>query len=189
MLLPLNPLFRGQYNRRGATDAEVARRYPGDERVPHPRQEYTRAITIDAPVALVWAYLIKLGQEHAEMYSYDVLENLAGCEMHRTNHIVPEWQMIQIGDTVRFGPKKNYLVQKVVAFEPECWLVLAGADPRTGAVAEPTEPMPAPYANASWVFHLDAIDPARTRLVTRSRLDYSGGIGMFLLWRVTERLQ
>ena len=39
----------------GATDAEVARTYPGDELVPDPWVNATRAIDIDAPPAAVLA--------------------------------------------------------------------------------------------------------------------------------------
>ncbi|MCC7452198.1 MAG: SRPBCC family protein [Anaerolineae bacterium] len=189
VLLPINPLARRWYNRAGATDAEVSRTYPDDYRIPHPRQEYTRAITIHAPATQVYAYLIQLGQERAGMYSYDILENIAGCNMHTVDHIVPEWQTIKIGDLVRFGPKeKAYPVQKVIAFEPNCSLVLAGVDNKTAQVFVPTDPMPAEYVNAVMAYYLEPISASKTRLIARSLLDYHGGRAMFLLWRVTEVL-
>jgi hypothetical protein len=43
------PLYRRWHLRWGATDAEVAAPMPGDELVPHPSFNTTRAITIAAP--------------------------------------------------------------------------------------------------------------------------------------------
>jgi hypothetical protein len=189
VLLPLNPLLRKWYNRDGTTDAEVARSYDSDSLVPHPRQQYTRAITIHAPPAAVWSYLIQLGQERGGMYTYDLLENIAGCEMYTVDHIVPEWQSIEIGMAVRFGPKgKSYPLQKVVSFKPTQSLVLAGADLKTEQIAIWSEPMPENYIISTWAFYLESIGPARTRLITRSRLDFAGGAGVAIMWRVTEVL-
>ncbi len=69
LLLPLSPLFRRLYNRAGATRAEVAQALSTDSLVPHPRQVYTRAITIHAPPEIVYGYLVQIGQERAGMYS------------------------------------------------------------------------------------------------------------------------
>lgn len=188
ILLPINPLARRWYNRAGATDGELSRPYPNDYRIPNPRQEYTRAVTIHAPAAQVYAYLIQLGQARAGMYSYDILENIAGCDMHTVDHIVPEWQTIRIGDLVRFGPKeKGYPAQKVIAFEPNRSLVLAGADSKTEQVFV-TDPMPAAYVNAVMAYYLEPTSANETRLIARSRMDYRGGFAMFLIWRVTEVL-
>lgn len=188
VMLPFNPFLRGAYNRQGATEAEVNRSYPGDDRVPAPKQAYTRAVTIHAPASVVYAYLIQMGQERAGMYSYDLLENLAGCQMHTVDHIVPEWQTIQIGDLVRFGPKeKAYPVLQVIAFEPDHSLVLAGADPKTGKVPELTDPMPETYMNQVIAYFIQPVSPTECRLICRSRLDYRGP-GMTTIWRITEVL-
>jgi hypothetical protein len=189
VLLPLSPLLRRWYNRAGANAPELARTYAHDWRVPNPRQSYTRAITIIASPSLVWAYLIQIGQERGGMYSYDLLENLIGCQMHTVDHIVPQWQSIKVGDTVRFGPKgKGYPLQKIVAVEKDRSLVWAGADLKTEAVFEPTTPMPAVYTNAVIAYYLEQIDLATTRLVVRSRMDYRGPWALTLMWRITEVL-
>ena len=60
----------------GATDAELARTLPGDELVPQPRIETTRAITINASPAEVWPWLAQIGYHRAGWYSYDSIHRL-----------------------------------------------------------------------------------------------------------------
>lgn len=45
----------------GADDREVHGEMPGDDIVRQPQYHATRAITVDAPAATVWAWLIQLG--------------------------------------------------------------------------------------------------------------------------------
>lgn len=181
ILLPLSPLLRMFYNRAATTHAEQAQGYPFDKLVPNPRQMYTRAITIDAPPAIVWGYLTQIGQERAGMYSYDVLENLVGCDMHTVDHRVPEWQSVNVGDAVRFGPaEKGYPTQKVIAVDPPHTLVWQGVDAKT---LEPGEAISSVQA-----FYLEELPGSRTRLITRSQLDYQPSLAMTLLWRMTEVL-
>ena len=63
----------------GANCEEVHKRLPGDELVAGPGVQSTRAVTIDAPVDAVWPWLAQLGQDRGGFYSYEGLENLAGC--------------------------------------------------------------------------------------------------------------
>jgi hypothetical protein len=76
----------------GATAAEVARRLPGDELIPHPASVSTRAITIQAPVERVWPWVLQTGQERGGLYSYQWLENLFGSDIHNADRIMPAWQ-------------------------------------------------------------------------------------------------
>ena len=48
-------------------------------------------------------------------YSYECLENLAGCHMHNAGEIHPEWQKRSPGDTVYLHPRKGLPVAR---FEP-----------------------------------------------------------------------
>jgi hypothetical protein len=169
-------LGRPWHIRWGATEAEIDQPLPGDEIVKHPRNWSTRAITIHAPAAVVWPWLLQIGQGRGGLYSYDWLENLAGCDIHTADRIIPEFQQLQVGDKVRLGPD-GYPFFAVAAIEPGRALVLGGnPDPRAG--------------NHSWVFFLDPIDETTTRLIVRSRGDYPPTVGNFVIWRViTEPLQ
>jgi hypothetical protein len=107
----------------GATDAEASSTLPGDELVPDPGAQCTRAVTIDAPVESVWPWLAQIGQDRAGFYSHELLENLAGCRMHNASEIHPEWQHRQIGETVML----HHLYGLPVArFEPGRVLALNG---------------------------------------------------------------
>ena len=103
--LIFSPVIRNWYNSWGAADDEVNQSLPGDELVPAPMLGYTRAITIHAPAARIWPWLAQMGQGRGGLYSYDGLENLAGCKIHSLEHINPELQNPQVGELIRLGPQ------------------------------------------------------------------------------------
>jgi hypothetical protein len=179
----LRPLVRRRYSRWGATDAEVNRTLPGDERVPRSLVTTDAAITIRAKAADIWPWIAQLGQERGGMYSYELLENLIGCKMRNTDRVHPEWEM-KVGDLMRMGPP-GYPVDQVVALERGHWLLMAGADPKTGQVAPLPQPGQTNYINASWLLYLDEKPDGTTRLISRSRLDYAPrSFGLKLIWEV-----
>ena len=160
------------HRRWGATKAEVERSLPGDEIVPQPKMTSTRAITIEATPDQIWPWLAQLGQGRGGMYSYETLENLAGCDIHNADHILPECQNLQEGDEIRMGPE-GYPFYTVAEMQPERALVLRGHDPQTKA--------PGP---ASWTFVLERQPDGSTRLISRQRSDYEPGPANFVMWRV-----
>jgi hypothetical protein len=167
----LRPLLRARYSRWGASDEEVKRSLPGDERVPDSLATQTMALTVGARAAEIWPWLAQIGQERGGLYSYELLENLARCRMRNADHIVPEWELA-VGDRVRLGPE-GYPVHGVVGLERGRWLLLAGADIKTGLVGELPKPGQSEYVNFSWAFYLDERSGGATRLLSRSRLDYA----------------
>jgi hypothetical protein len=182
--LAFSPFIRRWYNRWGATDQDVNRSLPGDELVPNPRLTSTRAVTINACPEDVWPWLVQLGQQRGGLYSYERLENLARCEMHNADRIIPEFQTLNRGDEVRLGPQ-GYPLFKVSDFQPNRALILAAADPQTGQVTKLNNPMPENYSNGNWIFFLDEIGKQRTRLLIRQAIDYQpDNFINRLLWRV-----
>lgn len=141
----------------GATPEEVHATLPGDDLVPEPTEQATHAITIHAPASAVWPWLVQIGQDKGGFYSYTWLENLVGCQMHNADHLVPEFQHIQVGDEVWLHPDAPPL--PVLIVEPERTLVLGN---NTGAPGV-------------WGFHLKALDENTTRLIARGRGGGSGG--------------
>lgn len=143
----------------GATDVEVRGTLPGDDLLREPASEVTHAITIDAPVEDVWPWLVQIGQGRGGFYSYDVLENLVGADIHNADRIVPEYQELEAGDTVRLAPE-DYPVQipesapEVVFFDPERAVVLQppGESPRW-----------------TWAFVVHPMNDGTTRFVGRMR--------------------
>jgi hypothetical protein len=47
----VTPMLRARRARWGATDAELARAYPGDDVVPNPKWGWSHAVTVHAPAA------------------------------------------------------------------------------------------------------------------------------------------
>jgi len=128
----------------GANCEELHKPLPGDELVPGPAVQSTRAVTIDAPVDAVWPWLAQLGQDRGGFYSYAGLENLAGCQMHNADEIHPEWQRREPGETVYLHPLSGL---PVACFEANHVLALEG-----------------------WgAFVLEPAGAQRTRLIARGR--------------------
>jgi hypothetical protein len=167
----LRPLLASRYRRWNTVGDEATRTLPGDERVPAPLVTQTLAVTINARAAAIWPWLAQIGQERGGLYSYELLENIARCQIHNADRIVPEWEL-RVGDLVRLGPP-GYPVHKVVGLERGHWLLLAGADLKTGDVPELPRPGQAEYTNYSWVFYLHEQPDGATRLITRNHLDYA----------------
>jgi hypothetical protein len=169
--LLLQPFVRSAYRRWGATAAEVARALPGDERTPRATVTQTMAVTVSAPPAAVWPWLAQIGQERGGLYSYELLENLARCQMRNADHVEPQWEL-QVDDAVRLGPP-GYPVYAVVGLARNRWLLMAAAEFETCRPA----PLPGPgdqeYVNDSWVLYLDEQADGTTRLISRHRLEYA----------------
>lgn len=155
------PRIRAWHLRWGATDAEVAAALPGDGLLARADLTSTRAITIDAEAADVWPWIAQLGQGRGGLYSYDILENLAGCDIHSAVRIVPEWQDVEVGDEVRLHPE---VALTVVVVEPGRALVVQGGVPMGET--------PAPY-DFTWAFVLQSRPDGTTRLVVRERYGYA----------------
>lgn len=179
--LALRPLLRPHYSRWGATDEEVMQRLPGDGRTPNATVIQTMAVTVRAMAATIWPWLAQIGQERAGLYSYELLENIARCGIHNADHVEPAWEL-QVGDRVRLGPP-GYPVHAVVGLERNQWLLLAGADLKTGIVDPPPQPGQVQYTNYSWVFYLDERQGGTTRLIMRNRLEYAPHtFGLKFIW-------
>ncbi|MGD9736024.1 MAG: hypothetical protein AB7V58_10520 [Solirubrobacterales bacterium] len=108
----LAPWMRGW----GSTAAERRRELPGDDALPAPGTEITQAVTIAAPPEAVWPWLAQIGQDRGGFYSYEWLENLAGCEMRNADRVHPEWQHREVGEPVTLHPAAPGL--PVTRFEP-----------------------------------------------------------------------
>src|SRR5919202_2493215 len=119
----------------GATPAERAMALPGDDLVPAPAWQTTRAITIRAPAAAVWPWLIQHGQDRAGFYSYTWLENLVGADIHNADTVHPDWQARAVGeaipmmrpDTAGAAGLGEASVMRVAGVEPGWALVLRGS--------------------------------------------------------------
>lgn len=134
----------------GATPEEAARTLPGDELLEEADVVSTRAITIAAPPADVWPWLVQMGAGRGGAYTYDWIENLFGLGMRSADAIHPEWQELAVGDVI---PGKASLPgMRVEVLEPERALVTRSED-----------------GTWVWAFVLDDHGGA-TRLLSRNRI-------------------
>ena len=152
--------FRAAQLRWGATAEEAAGSLPGDDLIGAPGLCATRAIAIRAPAARVWPWIAQLGQGRGGFYSYDFLENLAGCDIHSADQIMPQWQGVKPGDEVKLAPGAGLTV---AAVEPGRALVLRGGVP-VGKTA--------PF-DFTWAYVLSQQPGGATRLVIRERYAYA----------------
>ena len=153
-------LLRRRSLRWGASDSEVSMSLPGDNLLADADLIATRAITVGADADAVWPWLAQLGQGRGGFYSYDVLENLVGCNIHSADRIVPEWQHVEAGDKVRLHPE---VAMTVALAEPGRSLVLRGG--------VPLGTKPPPY-DFTWAFVALGDPGGPTRLVVRERYTY-----------------
>lgn len=156
-------LLRPWIVRWGATAAEVQAALPGDELVPAPRAVTTRAITIAAPPAAVWPWIVQLGQGRGGFYSYEWIENrLFGCQIANADAINPAWQTLVPGDLIKMHPDPAMPPAYVVAGVLPNRALLLGH--RIGLSRDPA----APWAD-SWQFVLEPAGAGRSRLIVRTR--------------------
>ena len=135
----------------GATDDEVGRSLPGDDEVPQPTFNATRAVTISARPEQIWPWLIQIGAGRAGWYSYDLLDNLGHPSAER---IIPELQHLAVGDLIPISPDGK-AGQRVKAFEPNRWMLWGDK-----------------AGDSTWYWGLHPLDDRRSRLITRVRMHY-----------------
>ncbi|HKU44055.1 MAG TPA: hypothetical protein VJR89_38105 [Polyangiales bacterium] len=172
------PFLRGVRCHWGLSAEQAARSYPGDELIPEPRWQWTHAVEIDAPPERVWPWVAQLGQDKAGFYSYQALENLVGCEIHNANRIHPEWTSPRLGDALRLHPEAPPLTVHEVR-PSERLLVSAGLDPATGKAPQADT---GHYVAVIWLFQLEPLPDARTRLISRYRCACSGELATRLAY-------
>jgi uncharacterized protein with HEPN domain len=156
----LTPFLRPARSHWGlsAEEASVAR--AGDELVPEPRWSWTHAVNIDASPEQVWPWIAQIGADRGGFYSYQWLENLAGCNVHNAEAIHPAMAHMA-GDRLILHPKMPPL--DVIAVAPGRSLV-AFAPPDEAARAEGR-----PWASATWAFLVEPRRAGGCRVVSRFR--------------------
>ncbi len=144
-------VYRHWQLRWGATREEFDRPLPGDDLVVKPDFRATRAITIRNSPEAVFPWIVQIGSKRAGWYSLDRIDN-GGTPSSRI--LLPEWQKIEKGQFIPFTPdQKNGMW--VRDFEPGRFILWEDKKGR-----------------ASWLWWLQPVSPAETRLITRLRTRY-----------------
>jgi hypothetical protein len=192
----------------GFDPGEAAKALPGDEIVADGVNAETRGITINAPPAAVWPWLVQMGFGRAGWYSYDVVD-MKGAS---APGIQPEHQHLAVGDIMPTHPGGGFVVREI---EPDRHLVLyldsdlareqaeaakaTNAESpsnlrMTGAFMETSQPT---EFTVSWAFVLEELEGGRTRLIERFRIRFGSaddkpwtratlplmGFGLFVMMR------
>ena len=160
---------RARQLRWGASARECDASLPGDDLIASPDLTVTRAITVRASAGQVWPWIAQLGQGRGGFYSYDFVENLAGCDIHSADRVVPRWQDIKIGDTVKLAPAVGL---DVAALEPGRSLVLRGGVPMGNA---------SPPYDFTWAWVLRDEPGGTSRLLVRERYAYTRPWARFIV--------
>lgn len=166
----VTPMLREPRSHWGATAEDAARAWPGDELVPEPKWGWHHAVYVDAPAREVWPWVVQIGQDKAGFYSYEALENLAGCGIHNADRVHPEWQSLRVGDELLLHPQMRLPVRWVE--EGRGFVAAPRIDLETGRDVPPGEPLPPRHLAVSWGFFLDPVGRDRTRFVSRYRVSY-----------------
>jgi hypothetical protein len=150
-LFVTTPLYRHWHRRWGATDEEVHAAMPGDDLVPNPSFNATRAITIQAPPEQVWPWIVQMGYRRGGFYTYALLDN-AGYDS--ADQIIAEYQQPRVGDWMPMVKHPTEATAfRVQALVTNSWLVWEKPD-------------------STWVWKLTPGEGGATRLCTRLRLRY-----------------
>ena len=162
----------------GATAEEQFRALPGDEIVAFPAKTTTRALTIEASADRAFPWLAQLGQNRGGFYSFELLEDLVGCEMPRAETLLPGAQEWLPGDQLWMYP--YYKLDgaggaPLVDFIPGRALAFATWNPGTPHDLPP---------EGSWAFVIEPVDDSTSRFLVRGRGAEIGSVSGLLFDRV-----
>ena len=163
-------------DRWGATAAEIAATYPGDDLVPTPASFVNRAVTIRAKPAQIYPWLLQLGADKGGLYSHTTIEKMIGCPLVNADRIHDEWQGLQVGDAVKMCPHDPapppYIVAQILPLQ-----ALVMGHQEKGKWVD------------LWQFVLVPQSDGTTRLILRTRTMMVGGMwdvihpGVFIMER------
>ncbi len=172
-------LIRPRILRRGATNEEVNSVLPGDEIPPPKPFRSTMATTVAATPEEIWPWLVQVGWGRGAFYSYNRIEGLLGMDLDNADRIHPEWQNLEVGDTMWMShPRLKYLFPetKAATIDPNRALVFAIYGP------EGTHVTP----SGAWSFILNPIDQTSTRLISRLQVSTPSLVGKLIFYGFEE---
>jgi hypothetical protein len=103
--------------------------------------QVVRAVPVQAPSEQVFGWLAQLGQDRAGFYSYDLLENLAGCRMPRIERLDPALQHWSIGNRLWMYPQDELGgagYARLIEYRPGAALVFETRAPGAGVDSAPS---------------------------------------------------
>jgi hypothetical protein len=158
---------------------ENQRPFRSDTCLPDAAGQVTHAVTIAAPPAQVWPWLVQMGCRRGGFYSVDLLDN-AGIPSAREIH--PELQHLAVGDIIPATPKGADGFEVLRIDEPR-ELVLGGLYDTGAKTQLPfAAARPDRFWHVTWAFVLEQMDESTTRLHVRARVSFPPGERWHALW-------
>jgi hypothetical protein len=178
--------------RTGVSDAEAFGSLPGDDIIPHPMVEWTRGVTVRTTAERVWPWLVQMGYGRGGWYTPEWIDLVANRWVfgvkrrfpRSADRLLPEYQHVAVGDLICDGPDyaSYFRVQRI---DPQHALVLRSIrHPRRGSPIDITDPESprrveqqlvdaGTYFDFTWALVLHALPGLRTRLLLRTRANYT----------------
>lgn len=128
----------------------------GDDIIPDAKYTDTDKIIIEAPVSIVWMYLMQLGCDRAGWYSIDWIDN---GNRKSTDHLMKEWKERKQGDKLPATPHDDDGFFEVYRIEHEKFFVIGGE------VRKEED-----YFKSTWAFELHPIGNDATYLIVSARM-------------------
>lgn len=132
--------------------------YPGDKFIPSAKHRITFHKIIEAPVSVVWRYLMQLGCDRAGWYSIDSFDHGG---IPSDDELREEWSTRHPGDRVAATLAMDSFYT-VYAVKPEEHFIIGGETMRMGG----------PF-NMTWAFILEPIGEDATHLISNARMSAS----------------
>lgn len=182
----ISPCLRRWYSHWGATKNEIRRQLSGDDLVPFPKIESTRAVTVSGQTKEIWPWLVQIGYRRAGWYSYDILEIVTGAgefvDGLSSRRIIPDLQLLEPGTQIYMHPRiPAYTVDRLG--KNSLIVLVIRIDAKTGNTYSLLGKRPPHFINCTRVYSLEKLNDRETRLMVRSRLDYSPSFFNTLVWK------
>ncbi len=145
---------------------------PGDEIIPDTKYSTTHETVIEAPVSMVWPYLMQLGCDRAGWYSIDLLDNGGKPSV---DHIVEGWTDRGPGDHLAATPAQDSFFEVYQVVKESCFVI--------GGESEKAHGLLSPF-KMTWAFVLEPIGEDATRLLVRANMKSSPAWAEWLAGKV-----
>lgn len=196
----LGALVRRFSVRTGASDSEAFGSLPGDDIIPHPMVEWTRAITVGDNPDRVWPWLAQMGYGRGGWYTPEWVDLFANRWVFgqarqfpaSANRLLPEYQEIAVGDLICDGPDYASYFRVQYVDPPHALVYRSIRHPRRGSKIDITDPESpskverelrdsGTYFDFTWTLVLNGISEGRTRLLVRTRANYAPPVARVLV--------
>jgi hypothetical protein len=151
-------------------------RLPGDDLIPDATWQLDRAITIAAPPAEVWPWLVQMGHGRAGFYTYRIIEDapaglrrMIGRAPPTVRRILSDCQHLEPGELLLDAPGGRITWTVEIVDPPDALVLSTARRLLTQQMVDPAHPPNVTWYEASWAFVLHRLDGGSTRLRVRWR--------------------